>query len=337
MVRKFYLVFQILGTMLVESLIVFTGVIIILLLAEIIIKNSIELSKHYGVSGTFIGLTVLSIGTSIPEIMTHIIGSLSILQEPSSINTLSALVIGTNIGSDIFQQNFILPIVGLIGTIIVIRKNLFVEVGGLIAAALLVWIFSLGGFISRIEGLILLIAYIAYLIYLKKSRISEKFKALNHLRGREVWMACLLILICFIIMAFVSDKVLGASVKLVESLSISASFFGVIVIGIAAALPELTTALVALKNRQKGMSTGVLIGSNITNPTLALGLGAMVSTYVVPKVVVWYDLPVKILSSLLIFWFLWRHGALRKKEAVVLIGMFLAYLVIRQMFFPVDF
>jgi len=143
--------------MLVESLTLLAGVIIILALAELIIRNSIQIAKHYGLSGTFIGLTLLSIGTSIPEIMTHIIGSIDILKNPGMMNTLSGLLIGTNIGSDIFQQNFILPIIGIIGTIIVIRKNLFVEVGGLIIASLLVWVFSLGGYISRVEGGLLLL------------------------------------------------------------------------------------------------------------------------------------------------------------------------------------
>ncbi|MBU1973939.1 MAG: hypothetical protein KKH52_00925, partial [Nanoarchaeota archaeon] len=157
--------------MLIESLTILIGFIIILLLASMIIKNSIELANHYGFSGTFIGLTVLSIGTSIPEIMTHIIGSINIVKDPSTLNTLSGLLIGTNIGSDIFQQNFVLPVVGLVGAIIVIRKNLLSEMGGLIAASLLVWVFSLGGFISRLEGAIMLLAYVGYLVYLKKSKI----------------------------------------------------------------------------------------------------------------------------------------------------------------------
>ena len=62
--------------MLVEFLIVAVGFIIVVLLSNVVIKNSIQIATHYGLSGTFIGLTLLSIGTSIPEIVTHIIGSL---------------------------------------------------------------------------------------------------------------------------------------------------------------------------------------------------------------------------------------------------------------------
>jgi len=323
--------------MLVESLTLLAGVIIILALAELIIRNSIQIAKHYGLSGTFIGLTLLSIGTSIPEIMTHIIGSIDILKNPGMMNTLSGLLIGTNIGSDIFQQNFILPIIGIIGTIIVIRKNLFVEVGGLIIASLLVWVFSLGGYISRVEGGLLLLAYLLYLVYLKKSKISESFRAANHLSKGQITLSAIVMLFSFIIMGFVASKVLDASTVLVESLPISASFFGIILLGVATALPELMTSLIAVLKGKKEMSAGILIGSNITNPLFGIGLGALISTYTVPNVIVFYDLPVKILTALLLFYFLWKRKDLTKKEGIILIALFIIYLVVRQIYFPVDF
>ena len=323
--------------MLIEFLTVLLGVIMILLLAEVIIKNSIELAKHYGISGTFIGLTILSIGTSIPEIMNHIIGSLHILKNPTSINTLSSLVVGTNVGSDIFQETFVLAIVGIVGTIVVIKKNLNAEVGGLIGAAILTWIFSLGGIITRAEGAILLLAYITYLIYLKRSKISESFNALNHLKKSQIFWSFSLVIACFIVMAFLANQVLDASVILVAALPISASFFGVILLGIASALPELTTSLIAILKKKKNISAGILIGSNITNPLFGIGLGALISSYTIPQVITLYDLPVKIFVAFLIYYFLWKDQTLRKKEALILIGIFIVYLVIRPILFPVDF
>ncbi len=323
--------------MLVESLIIIVGFVIIVLLANIVIKNSIQIAHHYGLSGTFIGLTILSIGTSIPEIMTHIIGSVNIIRNPSLMNSLSGLLIGNNIGSDIFQQNFVLAVIGLLGAIVVIRKNLIPEVGGLIAAAFLVWIFALGGFISRIEGAILILAYFAYLIYLKKSKISETFNALNHLSKKDIVLAFSLILVSFVIIAFVTDQVLESSTILVEALPISASFFGVILLGVASALPELTTSLIAVFKKQKDISAGILIGSNITNPLFGIGIGALISGYAIPNVVVLYDLPVKIATAFLILFFLFTNEQLNKWESIILIILFIAYIVVRQTYFPVDF
>ena len=138
-------------------------------------------------------------------------------------------------------------------------------------------------------------------------------------------------------MAFAANKVISVSTKLVAEMSISASYFGVLLLGIASALPELTTSLIAVFKRKKGISAGVLIGSNVTNPLLGLGLGAMISGYAIPKVTMFYDLPFKIGIAGLIFWFLWRNEKLNKWEALTLIGVFIAYLALRNFLFPVDF
>jgi cation:H+ antiporter len=334
--------------MLTEIITLIIGVIAILILAEIAVRSSIRLAHHFGWSGTFIGLTILSIGTSVPEIMAAIVGSIDILKNPGMMNTISGLVIGTNVGSDIFQQSFILAVVGLIGTIVVVKKNIISEVGALIAGATLMWVMTIGGFINRFEGFIMFAAYIGYLFYLKKRQEKRKAEELNikpiiHKKAKKKFTDKKLvfeittILISFAIMAFAANKVIEASTILVESLSISASFFGVLLLGIASALPELTTALVAVFKHKKGISAGVLIGSNVTNPLLGLGLGAMISGYAVPKVTLFYDLPFKIGIAGLIFWFLWRNEKLNKWEAITLIGLFITYLVLRNFLFPVDF
>ncbi len=80
-----------------------TGIVVILISARSVVKNSLGIAKVFGISDEFIGMTVLSIGTSLPEIVTHIAASFRILREPWLINELSAISIGTNVGSDVFQ------------------------------------------------------------------------------------------------------------------------------------------------------------------------------------------------------------------------------------------
>lgn len=324
-------------SMLADSLILFLGIVSILFLAEVIIRNAIEWARYYQLSGSFVGLTLLSVGTSIPEIMTHLVGSMNILQQPEKINLISALLIGTNIGSDIFQQNFILPVVGLVGTLVVMRRHLHAEVGAMTGAALLTWFFCLGGQVTRLEGVMLLLAYAGYLLYLWKSpdftiQYDDEVRQVKS----TIILPTLMMLLAFILMAVVTDHVVGAASRMVTQLPISASLFGVLVLGIATSLPELSTALMSIFRGHKGISIGILVGSNITNPLLGLGLGAVISTYTVPDVVNYYDLPVNIATALLLYAFLWRREALSKKEAMILILLFVAYLLLRPLLFPED-
>jgi cation:H+ antiporter len=322
--------------LLTEVIVVLAGVILILLLAEVIIKNAIKLAGHFGLSGTFIGLTILSIGTSIPEIMTHIVGSVDIVRDPSQMQTLSGLLLGTSVGSDIFQQNIILGVLGLIATVVVVKKNLFKEAGALIVAAILTWLFAIGGVITRWEGAIMFILYIAYLFYLDRTKKIEK-KNKDGLTNFGIGTSFFLIFICFLIMALSAEKVLAASTVLVSTLPISASFFGVFILGIASALPELTTSLIAALKHKKDISAGILLGSNITNPMMGIGIGAMISTYTVPNVLVYLDLPVKIFTGFLIFYFLHKDEDINKKKGIILICIFILYLIARRFLFPVDF
>ncbi|MGD8558699.1 MAG: hypothetical protein PVF34_03285 [Gammaproteobacteria bacterium] len=323
--------------MVFDFLTVLIGFAIILALGEIVIKNAIELAEHFKLSGTFIGLTVLSIGTSIPEIFTHIIGSITIVRQPETMNPISGLLVGTNIGSDIFQQNFVLPVVGLVGVVIVKRASLMREIGTLVGASLLVWFFCLGGLITRLEGAILIIAYVAYLVFLAKQNHLITQVNSNGGQGRKhTVLALFLILLAFAIMAIVTDRVVDSATRLVALLPVSASLFGVVVLGVASALPELTTSLISIFKGQKGISAGILIGSNITNPLLGIGIGAVISQYTIANVFVSYDLPVKIATAVLLYGFLrWRED-LNKYEAWTLIVCFIVYLIVRSVYFPAD-
>jgi cation:H+ antiporter len=322
----------------VDFFIVIGGALAILVLAEIVIRQTLRLAAHFGLSGSFVGLTILSVGTSLVEIITHVVGSVRIVWQPELMNTLSALLIGSNIGSDIFQQNVVLAIVGLIGTVVVVRRNLTVEIGALIAASLLLWSTCLGGMVTRLEGLLLMLTYLAYLYVLWRREPNERpAVAPRRLRPAVLTAAGLAIAICFAGMAVVADPLLAAATRLVAQLPMSASLFGVVVLGVCTALPELMTALVSIAKGQRDISTGILIGSNITNPLLSAGLGAMISGYTVPPVIIVYDLPIKIATGALLYVFLLRRSDLSRVEAVVLIAIYFAYVLARGLFYPQDY
>lgn len=316
--------------------IVLGGALAILLLAEFVIRHTLRLARHYGFSGAFAGLTILSIGTSLLEIMIHVVGSVQILRAPQDMATLSALLIGNNIGSDIFQQNFVLPLIALLGTVVVRRRNLQLEVGGLLAASALLWLVCLGGAITRIEGGVLVAAYVGYLAYVGRQQPPHPGNSNARPGEGSVPASWLVVAVCFALMAAVAQPVVIAATSLVEALPISASLFGVLVLGICAALPELMTALVSILKGQREISVGILIGSNITNPLFSMGLGALISGYSVPAVTVRYDLPVKIMTGLLIYALFHRHAGLRPAGAVTLLLLYVAYVVVRGLWFPLD-
>lgn len=308
-------------------------ILVILFTAELAVRHSVKIAHYFSLSDELIGMTILAIGTSIPEIITHVVGSIKILADNNLMDEVSSLVIGTNLGSDIFQQNFLLGIIAFFGIVYMQKKYILKNVGGLIAAALLLLIFSFNGYISRTEGLVLVLIYFVYLFMLKKYDLVEEVDL--DAKKNNIAKNIFYVVFSFIAMTIAANYLVDSSVVIVEMLDISASFFGVISLGIATAFPELITSIIALVKKRAKISAGVLIGSNITNPLFALGLGGLISSYTVPNSVIFFDLPFKIATAFLIYLFM-RKGKLTRLQATTLILAYFAYLYIRTIYFPID-
>ncbi len=316
------------------------AVVFLVFVADKVIEKSIRICKHLGISQVFIGLTVISIGTSLPEITTHVVASLDIVR--GNINPLiaSATVLGTNIGSDIVQQNLIVGIVGLLGVIHITRGFLRRDFLVMILAAVLLLLFSLDKTITQIEGAVLFFGYLLYLYFLwlkerKKVRDHKKIE-LDGSSKKAIFIDIVHIIIGLVIIIISAEYILRVAEFFVVRYGIGGSLIGILTIGIATALPELTTAITAILRGASSISVGTLIGSNITNPMFALGLGAMISSYQVPRPIIVFDLPVKIVTAIILMWFLWKSRMLTKKAALSMIAMYFVYILIRMRYFPVD-
>lgn len=323
---------------------IFIGLIaltLVVLITDKVINRSIKVSRKLGISELFIGLTIISIGTSLPEIIMHIVASLDIVRHNIDPFVASAVVLGINVGSDIVQQTLIIGIVALIGAIYVKKSFLKKDFSIMIFAAVLLLLFSLDGKIDRKEGFILFFGYLIYLWFLwlkEKERMKNDKNHEKTYRSRDgIFYDLSFIAIGLVVIIISAEYILRVAQFFVDKYNIGGSLIGVFTIGIAAALPELTTSVTAALRGSSSISIGTLIGSNITNPMFALGLGALISGYNVPRSIIVYDLPVKIGTAIVILWFFWKHKALSKKEAVIMIGMYIAYALIRLKYFPVDF
>lgn len=332
---------SLIGTSAIENFFIgLFAILILLIISHVVVKKLVRLSHLFNISQLFLGLTILSIGTSLPEIITHIIASIDIMQG-GDYRILSSTVLGTNVGSDIVQQIFLLGFIALIAKITITKKFLKRDFVVMIITAVLMMAFSLNNTISRGEGFVLVVGYLGYMYYLfthEKEHwlITYHCVTKNHASKRQIMIDLVCIFCGIMVMAVCADTILKIITYFVTAYTIGASLLGVIVLGIATVIPELTTALCCIRHKAPAISLGVLIGSNITNPALGLGIGALISTYFVPSPVLWYDLPVKIVTAIGIWLlFLWK-GTISKKEALVLMSAYVVYVLLRILYFAVD-
>jgi cation:H+ antiporter len=320
----------------INAVVGIVSIIILILSAEYVVAKLIRIAKHFGVSNTFMGLTVLSIGTSLPEIASHIIASIGILTNTLDYKIASSTVLGANIGSDVVQQTFVLGIVIFaMGSLTFSKKFLKRSYSLMIGTTLMTLILGWDQTISRLDGAILFGTFIWYMFFLYRHEDIKPSKKdpLKHHVAHEI----ILVLIGMVVLLGSSSIVLNVTEFIVKETGIGGSLIGVLTLGVASALPEFFTAIVGIKKKAAGISLGTLIGSNITNPLLAIGLGGLISTYFVPKPLIYWDLPMEtITAALLLIWLFFNKRTLGRKGAVYLIALYFVYAAIRIIFFNVD-
>ncbi len=317
--------------MLTQLLLFILSLFLVGISSEILISLLVKLSKMFGWSYEFIGLSILSIGTSIPEISSHIAGSLLIL-EGKNINEVSDIVISTNIGSNIIQITLILGIVGLFMKVTTSKKFLKRDYLFMLLGILGLFFFGLDGLINRFEAAFLFFIYIAYLLFIYFNDYNNKTKKSINRENFSIKEKLFTLFFSFLFIAlllFSAFLLVNSSTSLVELLHIKGTILGALIIGIGTAIPELATAISSIRHHAKGIGLGVLIGSNITNPLMAIGLGAMISTYTMNKSLLFFDIPFWFFSSLLILFFLRKGYELYKREAIVMLFLYFLYISLK--------
>lgn len=318
--------------------------------SNVAVKKLTGLAGYFRLSTTFMGVTVVSLATSIPEIAAHYTASFGILSGSLDYEVSSAVVLGANIGSDVIQQTLILAAVVLIaGGLRFRRYFLWKSMIPMIATTIMCIVLGVDGTFSRIDGLILFGSFMAYMFYLytdERKHYREEDHGFNEegevpegvpRNSKEAWRDTFIATIALVLTIGSAMMALQATEIVVNMTGIGGSLIGVVTLGVASALPELITAISGVRHGDAGLPLGTLIGSNITNPLVAIGGGAIISTYWVPRPLVLWDLPWETITGAVLWLILWfNRGKLGKWTAYYLIALYFVYVTLRFIFFSVD-
>lgn len=293
------------------------------------VKILSKLSAYYQLSGTFVGLTVFSVATSLPEIISALVASTKIISQTLPYEVASAAVVAGNVGSDVFQQTIMLAVVAIISAPLYIEKIAIKHaLNPLIIVSFILLLLSLDGTLSKFDGFILLALFVSYTLWLY---VTDVRKAPTHKQSKNPVKDLAYLVFALVALVF-SAHILFISINdVVQITGVDASLIGVLALGLGAASPELAAALAAAKQNKNDISVGILLGSNITNPTLALGLGAILSTYSIAPSIVNLDLVIKLFVPilLLVIFTLQKKPKINKPIAIMLITTYLLYIASR--------
>ena len=302
--------------------------------ADWLVRGAVRLGVSVGLSPIVIGLTIVSFGTSAPELVVCIVAALG---------GNGDLAVGNIIGSNLANIGLVLGITAMITPLRVAKRVVRREVPMMLFLTVLAYPLLIDERISRTDGLLLVVLLVLYLIYLlrvtnadKDPEVAHGFEslveetasldaeALDRTRKRKaLWSSIGLVVIGAVALTLGGQLIVRAAVQLAEAAGLSQLFIGLTVIAIGTSLPELATSILAAMRRETDIAVGNIIGSNIFNLTAVLGVASIVAPFEIVATIMAQEYLAMLLLSVLILPVAWRSFCIQRWEGGVLV---LAYL-----------
>ena len=326
----------------ITILLVLIAVAVALLItsADFFIEGAKGLARRAGIAEVVIGLTIVSIGTSLPEIL---VTSTAAFEANETGNTdLLDLAIGNIYGSILVQITLILGLVVLFRPF-EIRPNWLRRDGLLMLGAVILLSILLiqGDGLSRFEGMCLCLIYISYMIWLlnNRERIREdELSMVDEIKSNEFsWTSTAYIVMIFIGLAmsvYAASQLVDHASEIAIMLNVPHAMVGTTMSGLGTSLPELTVALMAAR-RSQGVAIGTLVGSNITDPLLSVGIASMVNPLSISTgsydLIAYLIIPATILGVCFCLVMMWTDFKFQRWEGGILIGFYLFFLLFLEL------
>ena len=290
---------------------------------ELAVRSALSVADRYQLSHVFVGLTILAVGTDLPELVVAVSASVERL---GGVET-SSIVVGNAIGSAVAQITLVLGIAGLASYLTLSRKNVVADGFSMLGAIILLGLLGADGNLSRLDGAVLLVGFGAYWVALF-SREDVATKVRRHTSGVP-WSQVLALVGGIIVLVLSSEAVVDHAVRLAEILGVRQSLVAILIIGFGTSLPELAISVKAVQAQGTGLSVGNLIGSNIFDILVPVGLGSSISELRMEPNLTLFDLPFLFVVSSMALVFLVRKRRLQGREALVLLGAYVLYAMLK--------
>ncbi len=308
-------------------LLLITGLTLILFGANYLTDGSAAIARRFNVSGFIIGLTIVALGTSMPEMVVSVI---------SALKGEGDIAIGNVVGSNIFNTLVILGICALFRPLPLTSLNVYRDIPLGVAASLALAVAAWSGAINRYEGVALLILYIGMLAYtiLNTKPSKEEQEADRELEASEpmaLWLAILLTIGGLAALVYGGSIFIDNAVKIAEALHIPSNVIAITLVAGGTSLPEFAASLVSLIKGKSDIALGNVIGSNIANILLVLGFSSTLTPLTMGGITM-VDICVVVASSAFLFLTAFTLGKYKIDRAegaimVILFGAYIAYMI----------
>ena len=306
-------------------LILIIGFFLLIKGADLFVEGAASVARKFNVPAMLIGLTIVAMGTSAPEAAVSITSSLAGQNDMSVANV---------VGSNFFNILVVLGVSAILAKLPVQENTIKKDTPFLLLVSGLLLLFGLNLNISRIEGLILLVVFAYFLINTVKSAKNtasvstvEAEAAMEIEIPENVSMPKTILLSILGIIGIIlgGDMVVNSATNIATAFGMSANLVGLTIVAIGTSLPEFVTSVVAIKKGETEIAIGNVIGSNIFNILLVLGLATTIKPINISMLAL-IDIIFMVAITALLYIFIKKNNSLIKKQGLILIAIYIIYM-----------
>ena len=293
------------------------GIIMVLWGAGKLTDGATSLAARMNIPPIVIGLTVVAMGTSMPEFFISFI---------SALKGTTDLAVGNVVGSNIFNTMLIVGTAALVAPMTILKSTVKKDIPFTILASAMLIPMTLDGDISRLDAALLFLVFIAFMVYTVRSAkngASEGDKA--EAKQMPVWQAIAFFFLGLACLIVGSNLFVDGATAVASLLGVSEAVIGLTIVAGGTSLPELATSVVAARKGQSAIAMGNVIGSNVMNILMILGATGLIHPMTIQGIT-WLDLSVMLVSVLLLWLFSFTKYTVARWEGAVLVILFLAYM-----------
>ena len=315
-------------------LILIAGLVLLVVGGELLVRGAVAIAGKLGVSPLMIGLTIVGMGTSMPELAASVQAALA---------GSPGIALGNIVGSNIANSMLILGVAALLAPIAVARGTLWRDGGVGVLAAIALLALGLTTGLGRVAGLTLIVLMVGYLVlaYRQEKRAAahsaafDKATALENIdpalgtqtQRQSGWAVSLAFLLAGLVCIVGGGTLLvNAAVTIAREFGMSETLVGLTIVAVGTSLPELVTSAVAALRKQSEVALGNVLGSNIYNVLFIGGVTGTIAPTTVPESILGFDLPLLIAVSLGVMAMAWTGARLSRIEGVALVAGYALYI-----------
>lgn len=300
--------------MVFDFLFIVIGIVLVLWGADRLTEGASSLARRMNVPEIVIGLTIVAAGTSAPELFVSVV---------SALNGTPDMALGNVIGSNIFNALLIVGCSAMVAPMVITKATVRKDMPFAVVASVLILLLTLDGQVQRYDGIILLAGFALFMAYTLKT--APDSSAAEDVEPMNTWKALFFLVLGLGCLVAGSNLFVGSASQVASTLGVSDGVIGLTIVAGGTSLPELATSVVAARKGRSAIAIGNVIGSNVFNILLILGLTATISPMMIQGISI-VDFSVMLLSITAVWFFAYTKYTVARWEGAVLVAAFAAYM-----------